>query len=394
MPPGITLGIRIEVLLVVGAIFWYLRDMHKLSTLRSAAGAILAYLLIFLFLSAPLLLQGISYVLGVEVVIRSELALRNFFILIACAEVVLLCALTNRHAFFAIVRDVRLSRLLHYWLMLGMGVMLALRTGFITITDDTMFYPLLLLGAVACAWIFSVITNNMADMAIDAVSNPERPLLGGKVALDTYQKAAWVALGLSLALSFAVGYSTLFLIAVFIGNYFIYSMPPLRLKRVPYFSKFAIVCNSLALVMVGFIVFNGGSMNTLLYTLYEGRLALLLSLGLPFTASAKLLAVVFVAVLLLAMNFIDLKDYEGDKQEGVNTLPVLLGLRMSKFIIGGAFFFLYAAVGVLLGGSAFFAAGLLGVLQFYFITQKEYREEYVFAVYLSSLIAVFLYTML
>ena len=166
-------------------------------------------------------------------------------------------------------------------------------------------------------------------------------------------------------------------------------MPPLRLKRVPYFSKLAILFNSMALIFLGFTTFNAGDLNSLLHFIYTGRSNFLVLLGMSPTSSFKILAALLLSVLLLAMNFIDLKDYEGDKRGGIKTLPVLLGLPLSKFLIGGAFLFLYTIAGVLIGGPVFFIAVVLGLLQFYFINRKKYQEKYVFVMYLPSLLALF-----
>jgi len=389
MPSGITPGIRIEVALVIAAIFIYLRSVHKKPLLRSAIGAVGAYAVIFLFLSAPYVLQIPSGPLGASLELYSETALRNLYLLVGSIAGITLLVLANRTTAVTLLRDMRVPRLLHYWLMIGIGVWMASKTGMVPLTAETIFYLPFLLGAAAFAWLFSVITNNMSDVEIDKVSSPERPLAAGQIDPGTYRAAAWIVLGLSLGLAFAVSSRALFFIGLFLGNYFIYSMPPLRLKCVPYFSKLAILFNSLALALLGFTTFNAADFTRLLQLLYAGRSDFLLLLGTPDSAFAKVLVLVLLAVLLLAMNFIDLKDYEGDKRGGIKTLPILLGLPLSKFLIGGAFLFLYTVAGALIGGYISFIAVGLGLLQFYFINRKKYQEKYVFALYLPSLVALF-----
>jgi homogentisate phytyltransferase/homogentisate geranylgeranyltransferase len=396
MPPGITPGIRIEVLLVMIAAFVYLWSVHKKSLLRSVAGAVSIYAVIFLFLSAPYILQTLSSVSGVTLEIHSEIALRNLFLLVGYSAGLWLLVLADKRSVVTILRDIRLPRLLHYWLMLGIGIWVASNIGFVSMTDENILYLPFLVGSVTFAWMFSVITNNMSDVTIDKVSNPERPLAASRITPEVYKWAAWITLGLSLGLALAVNFRVFFLIGVFIGNYFLYSMPPLRLKRVPFFSKLAILLNSGVLVAVGFTTFNGGiatfagsDINSLLGLLYSVRSDSLSLLGMPLTASFKLVVVLLLLVILLAMNFIDLKDYEGDKQEGIKTLPVLLGLPLAKLLIGGAFLFLYSMAGVLIGGFMFFGAAALGLLQFYIINRGDYQEKYVFAIYLPSLLALF-----
>lgn len=234
-----------------------------------------------------------------------------------------------------------------------------------------------MLVSIAAAWSFSIITNNITDVGIDEVSNPSRPLVASKISLSRYYLAAGVLLVVALVCALAVSVVACFIVALFIGNYFMYSMPPLRLKRVPFFSKLAIVINSGALMMAGFSAF------TVLEPSVIARFAAEVPM-LPFSTLCLLFC-----VLLLATNFIDIKDYEGDKKEGINTLPVLLGLPLSKALIGGAFLFLYIVAGLYLGGPLSYLAVVTGVLQCYVINRKNYEEAYVFLLYLPSLMALF-----
>jgi 4-hydroxybenzoate polyprenyltransferase len=49
------------------------------------------------------------------------------------------------------------------------------------------------------------------------------------------------------------------------------------------------------------------------------------------------------------LNFIDLKDYEGDRRAGIFTLPVLLGLRRAQWLLAVLFVALYPLVPWLAG---------------------------------------------
>jgi 4-hydroxybenzoate polyprenyltransferase len=95
------------------------------------------------------------------------------------------------------------------------------------------------------------------------------------------------------------------------------------------------------------------------------------------------------------INFIDIKDYEGDKREGIKTIPTVLGLKRGKLVIGAIFLLCYIAFGVVLQNNLLLLfMALSGILQFYLINQKDYKESYVFSLYLIALAVVILSTIL
>jgi 4-hydroxybenzoate polyprenyltransferase len=161
-----------------------------------------------------------------------------------------------------------------------------------------------------------------------------------------------------------VHFRAFFFILLFCGNYFLYSMPPLRLKRIPFFSKLFISLNSLILVLLGYATVCGS-----------------------FTGFPKLLIAYFLVLFTAAINFIDIKDFEGDRENGIGTLPVLLGLKRAKVVIGMFVMVTYLAL-ILIFKKPYVLVplGILGSLQFALINRKQYSENLVFAVYLLSLI--------
>jgi 4-hydroxybenzoate polyprenyltransferase len=104
------------------------------------------------------------------------------------------------------------------------------------------------------------------------------------------------------------------------------------------------------------------------------------------------LIVLFWVLFTAPVNFIDLKDYAGDKQAGIKTLPVIFGLAGSKKIIGVFFLIAYLSVYFMFRNVYLLAplAGL-GILQFFLINRKNYDERPVFIVYLFSIVALITY---
>jgi 1,4-dihydroxy-2-naphthoate octaprenyltransferase len=91
----------------------------------------------------------------------------------------------------------------------------------------------------------------------------------------------------------------------------------------------------------------------------------------------------------ICLNFVDLKDITKDKAAGFRTMPVELGEKQARFVIGTAFLVSYLSIPWLfLDKILFIPALLLGLIQFYFIKRKSFQEELVFATYLASLVCL------
>jgi len=277
--------------------------------------------------------------------------------------------LANPTLFKKVMKDICPYRVAHYELMILLGIIIGLNTTTFNLTHRNIFYFLFLPVAGFCAGMYSMIVNNLSDVEIDRISNSCRSLPSAQITLETYQKLQIPFFFLAIFLTTIINFKVLFLTILFMGNYYLYSMPPLRLKRITYLSKLTISLNSLIMVMAGYLL--------IVSNLQSFPLVVILFFLLVFTAPA---------------NFIDIKDFEGDKKAGIKTLPVVLGLECSKKVIGVFFIFGYILAGILLRNIfLILPLLLLGILQFYLVTQKDYKEERVFFTYLASLVGLILY---
>jgi 4-hydroxybenzoate polyprenyltransferase len=296
----------------------------------------------------------------------SQILTVSFFPFILFLIAIPLLYFANKNYFKIILKDIRLFRLLHYELMFVVGTVLALKISDFDLSVKSLFSFIFIPLSIAFAWIYSVMTNNIQDYAIDKISNQQRPLVQGKINPVLYNKIAWGFFFSALIYPGLVGFPAFFVILLFIGNYFLYSMPPFRLKRVPFFSKTLIALNSLILVMLGFTIVSGVSIENI-----------------PVSNSLFFLVLIILTGLI---NFIDIKDYEGDKQAGIKTLPVLLGLKRSKFIISIFFALTYLLICFLAKEIITLIFFLIaGGLMVYFINRVNYKEKYVFGIILASL---------
>jgi 4-hydroxybenzoate polyprenyltransferase len=219
--------------------------------------------------------------------------------------------------------------------------------------------------AFACAWLFAVGTNDLADTTIDAMTNTDRPLVTGSLSAGDIRSANIVFLIWAMIGGFILGYWTLFLIACFTAAYYVYSVPPLRLKRVPILASFLISLACLSAAMAGFF----------------------------FVSSTKLvsdfpkeLALIIIITFTLGANIKDVKDIEGDRADGVMTLPTVFGEKHGVALVGillGFSFLVVPAVfrlWILLIPSA-----IAAIFGYWTVVVRPYREWRVFGIY-------FLYT--
>lgn len=368
---GITPGIKIEVILILAGSFIYFL-IKKQSILRSLLFSFFTYSLIFIFGIMPFIIKGFLALLKIEYY-YSAILMRNFYLLLILILGIWLFYLHNKRHFIELLKDSRILRLLHFELMFILGMLLAnnLYPNQFQLTQNTLFSLIFIIISIGFASFFSIITNNLTDYEIDKISNKERPLVSNKIKQKDYKQLAWFFLALSIVYASTVNFKTLFLILLCIGNYFLYSMPPLRLKRIPFFSKLIISTNSLILLMVGY------------------------NLIVKSVEISPVIIFFFLIFFTAVINFIDIKDYRGDKQAKIKTLPTIFGLRKSKIIIGAFFFVSYLYLYLILKNTFILVfLFIFGAIEFFLINKKNYNEKPIFIVYLFSLVMLIIYLIL
>jgi len=221
------------------------------------------------------------------------------------------------------------------------------------------------------ACLICVLINDIADRREDLINSPQRPLIKGDLNIKIYSQLIILigSLLIFFCLSFNFFYSILFPL-LFVGIYTVYSIPPFRLKKILIFSKFLIALNSLLLIFYGYVFAKGN------FDLFPTNIIWY-----------------FLIFYALAINFIDLKDVEGDRATGLKTLPVLLGLPTARHLIGGFIALCFILVIPVLELDMMFWPILFigGVLSYYFIAlTPRYNERNFFIVYLITLGSVIL----
>ncbi|HEY3886577.1 MAG TPA: UbiA family prenyltransferase [Vicinamibacterales bacterium] len=181
------------------------------------------------------------------------------------------------------------------------------------------FYPLIGLTMAAVLNAASNALNQIYDLEIDRVNKPKRPLPSGRLAVRTAWTFTWIAYAVAVALAWCVepaGRHECFWIVVAAAVItVVYSVPPLRTKRLGIWANVTIAIPRGVLLKVA----GWSSVKTVL--------------GLePWYIGA-----IFGLFLLGASTTKDFADMEGDARGGCRTLPIIYGVRRAAWMISPSF---------------------------------------------------------
>ncbi len=175
--------------------------------------------------------------------------------------------------------------------------------------------------------------NQIYDLAIDRINKPKRPLPSGRLSVADAWAFTVVTYVLALVLAWLVApggrHECFWLVLVAVVCTFIYSMPPLRTKRLGIWANITIAIPRGVLLKVA------------------GWSAVKTIAGVePWYIGA-----IFGLFLLGATTTKDFADMEGDRLGGCRTLPIQFGVRRAAWMISPAFVlpFLLINVGSALG---------------------------------------------
>lgn len=171
---------------------------------------------------------------------------------------------------------------------------------------------LILAGPLLCGT--SQAVNDWFDRHVDAINEPGRPIPSGRIPGRWGLHISMIWTALSMLFAFFLGAWVLAAAVLGLVLSWIYSAPPLRLKRSGW-SGPAVV----GLAYEGLSWFTG---------------AALLAGGFP-VGETIILALIYSVGAHGIMTLNDFKAIEGDRRCGVNSLPVLLGVRNAALVACG-----------------------------------------------------------
>ncbi|MBI2439480.1 MAG: UbiA family prenyltransferase [Candidatus Moranbacteria bacterium] len=383
---GITYGVRVEVALVTIALGFYAfltsRRITKAILVSLFAYSILFVLgtfpswitiLFFLFQKSLLAINANDvaalfltpenifsrHIVDFRSVLNVKMSLVYALLLVILSGIFLF----REHRVYSVAlwRNARFPQLLYHGGLLLLGMFLALH-----FTDSVfpldLFHGLaliVLLCAVESAWLASVIANDFYDIPIDEKTNKDRPLIQKTIPQKTYALFGCLFFFLSLFFAGIVNFSATLLLLAYQTLAWLYSAPPLRLKRFPLIATLFAATAGLLILIIGFLVVSP-------------------------TNNLSLLPLPILLFLFLAYLFIlpvkDFKDSLSDGAHHVYTIPVLLGIKKAKLLLGSFVFLFYVASIFLLNMRALLPIALcVGSLSFWIIQKGVANEKSFFS---------------
>ncbi|MCX6789915.1 MAG: UbiA family prenyltransferase [Candidatus Kaiserbacteria bacterium] len=390
---GATLGLRIELGLLVLLLGGYVY-LHTKRSSTAFVGMVVGYVVIFIAGSLPTLISFLLPTNGLFVSLQNSMLSHSFLHPSANYSVYRTLELlfdagmaqswylilsifgfawlyrAQEDVVRALSHNLRPERIGHFMLMALLGGLIAFSAGSQISWTIFDFLTIAITGiTILFTCIFAIISNDLVDESIDVISNIERPLVTGALTRKNMRDAGLVSGIMTILGALTLGSYATFWILVFTAAYYIYSVPPLRLKRVPLLASVFIGIATLVMMLLGFFLV---STNQALSA---------------FPTSIALLVVVFMT---LSANVRDLKDIEGDSSAGISTLPTLLGEKRARMTIGALMCIAYLFVPILIPISILWVpSSIAGVVSWGGLIQGK-GERFVFPVYFMYLASVVL----
>ena len=166
------------------------------------------------------------------------------------------------------------------------------------------------------------------DLEIDRVNKPRRPLTSGRLTIAQARRFTSITYLLSLVLAWMVApggrHECFWLVVVAVMCTFIYSVPPLRTKRLGIWANVTIAIPRGTLLKVA----GWSSVKTIM------------------SIEAWYIGAIFGLFLLGATTTKDFADMEGDRLGGCRTLPIQYGVRRAAWMISPSFVVPFAMIPV------------------------------------------------
>lgn len=391
---GATFGIRIELAILTLAMFAYARYVGA-SLLRSLIAGLLFYTTIFLLGILPNFV-GMTGNFGWLLEIQHSLLKSSFF-----RSDQMFSSLTRTHDMYsnvamaqvctmivlplvafvlfrivpekwkAVMQNARPERVMHYWVAVTVGIVLAyvegvgrsLPYGLFDVTTLILLYVSFFL-----VWMFAIAVNDIVDRDSDALTNSTRPLITKALSVSDMRTAAGIFLGGALVTGFLAGHVAFLTILVFVAISWIYSSPPLHLKRFVLINASCVALATLSAVVAGFFT---------------------VSTEQSFVYFPMAWAVLIFVIITLIGNVKDIKDVAGDRLAKVYTIPVIFGDKRGRIIVWSLVAFALLLVPFILEDMRLLVPGIIAsVCAYSLIRRNPFRELYLFLlyfVYLASL---------
>ncbi len=180
--------------------------------------------------------------------------------------------------------------------------------------------------ACICGNIYIVGLNQLEDVEIDKINKPYLPIASGAFSRKTGELIVIATVIIAVVTAVLQGPFLLATVGVSLAIGTAYSLPPIRLKRFPFWAALCIFTVRGAIVNLGlFLHFNWVLGLGRAKSVFTGWSLNSLSLAIP--AEVWVLTVFVIVFTFAIAIFKDIPDMEGDKQYNITTLTIELGKR-------------------------------------------------------------------
>jgi len=305
--PGLGIMAEIAAILVLASFYVLIKS-------RSLLRALLTGLVIYLMgglAATPRLYLPIPSMSNLLIWKSRHIIYFSFYLGLCLILGILFLYRVNKALPKALLKELSSFRTLHFILMVIVGVYFNRTLSFLRFPD--FLYILISIILIVIIWLSTVLVNNVYDLPIDRISNPNRPLARGEISPSLYLNLGLVLSVIALAVSIALWIIPFILTLISLLSSLAYSMPPLRLRK-RLFSTLFIGWGSSLAFLIGY--FNHTRISNISISSDALFLALLIFIAFSVGPLTK-----------------DIKDYEGDLQHGVKTFFTVYGIEKGTKIV-------------------------------------------------------------
>jgi 4-hydroxybenzoate polyprenyltransferase len=343
---GISIGIRIEIVILMLGIFAFIFSETK-KFWKGILAALVGYVVVFTHLSLPGILMTLDLrtfdfnsieryftsifsgsllssahtflVFNITPIARyyEYLALFTGRItwLLSLVGIVYIFWRSYGEKTKAVLMNMRPARIVLNILFVAVGGHLAYLIGLVphsfSATDYFGFFIFCLVLAVN--FVLAVLINDMYDTHVDKHTNTNRPLVSQVLTQQDMKNAAVIAGIFALLGSLLFNYHVFVLMVLFQAIYYIYSAPPLRFRRYFPVGSMLVALTSCVAMLSGY------------FLVAENQV---------FAAFPIKLLAIFFLFIFSVVHAKDLKDTSGDDADNITTLATLIGTKKARITIG------------------------------------------------------------
>jgi geranylgeranylglycerol-phosphate geranylgeranyltransferase len=151
------------------------------------------------------------------------------------------------------------------------------------------------------------IVNNIIDVNLDKINKPMRPLPSGRITINEAKFLAFLCIGLSLLFAYFINFISFVIIIAFNIISFLYSVPPIRLKR---------------------FLFSDNILGGILYAVFPFLIIWSLSAG-DFPI---IFMILFLGLIFSIVSIKDIEDMYGEKKYGFSSIPIHIGIKKTIMV--------------------------------------------------------------